>query len=243
MTTSDSPVIYDISPEGITLPDGYSFHAHGHINYKVVTLDGTYLRTENMHFDPNNGHPGGAYIGQTFFPFNLAEGECVSWVQLGHNKIELNNPHFGEGGQEPVCKEPQPEPPILNDPEFQWVTGESVIDCEGMTVTVVSHEEAAGWYWGNDGEQHLGSFFPTGNTQEKSIPATAEECPAPPPEEENPVIDTPEYKPDPETQTVQDVSQPEQLAVTGGGLEWAALIVGAVFVAAGLALYLKRPKR
>lgn len=251
MTTSDSPVIYDISPEGITLPDGYSFHAHGHINYKVVTLDGTYLRTENMHFDPNNGHPGGVYIGQTFFPFNLAEGECVSWVQLGHNKIELNNPHFGEGGQEPVCKDKtQPEPPILNPPVFQWVTGEPVIDCEGMTVTVVSHEAAAGWYWGNDGEQYLGTFFPTGNTQEKSIPATAEECPAPPPEEE----ETPDpdditnqgpevVKKDTETQTVQDVSQPEQLAVTGGGLEWTALIIGAVFVVAGLALYLKRSKR
>lgn len=134
------------------------------------------------------------------------------------------------------------EPPILNPPVFQWVTGEPVIDCEGMTVTVVSHEEAAGWYWGNDGEQYLGGFFPTGNETSDVRPATAEECPAPPPEE-NPVIDTPEYKPDPETQTVQDVSQPEQLAVTGGGLEWAALIVGAVFVAAGLALYLKRPKR
>lgn len=127
MATSDSPVIYDISPEGITLPTGYSFHAHGHINYKVATLDGTYLRTENMHFDPNNGHPGGAYIGQTFFPFNLADGECVSWVQLGHNKVELNNPHFGEGGQEPVCKEgTQPEPPATEEPDE--------IDCPEGTV-------------------------------------------------------------------------------------------------------------
>lgn len=136
------------------------------------------------------------------------------------------------------------EPPILNPPVFQWVTGEPVIDCEGMTVTVVSHEEAAGWYWGDDGEQYLGGFFPTGNEASDVRPANAEECPAPPPEEEeSPAIDTPEYKPDTETQTVQDVSQPEQLAVTGGGPEWTALIIGAVFVVAGLVLYLKRPKR
>ena len=63
--------------------------------------------------------------------------------------------------------------------------------------------------------------------------------------------DTPEDSKEPTTETpaVQaEVAQPvtpapEELAVTGAGLEWSALIIGAVFVVAGLALYLKGLKR
>lgn len=63
--------------------------------------------------------------------------------------------------------------------------------------------------------------------------------------------DTPEDSKEPpsETPAVQaEVAQPvtpapEELAVTGAGLEWSALIIGAVFVVAGLALYLKGLKR
>lgn len=221
-------------------------------------------------------------------------GSDIQWVELCWT--ETNTP--------PVVV-PE-EPPALNDPVFQWVTGGPEIDCEGMTVTVVSHEEAAGWYWGNDGEQHLGGFHPTETEPETTVrPATAEECPAPPLDEEEETIpeeegtpETPEEdfewgedvqvdceqgtitfsfwqqregfekeefsdtypafneelaeagceveKPDQQVQTVATVSQksePEKLAVTGGGLEWTALILGAVFVAAGLALYLRKPKR
>lgn len=98
MTTSDSPVPYTVAPTGVTLPAGQTFPAHGHINIKITTADGTYIRSVNMHFDPNNNQPGGAYIGQSFFPVSLAEGECIGWVQIhGYNE------HFGEGGQSPVC--------------------------------------------------------------------------------------------------------------------------------------------
>lgn len=180
-------------------------------------------------------------------------GSDIQWVEVC----------YAETSTPPVV-EPE-EPPVLNDPVFQWVSDTPVIDCEGMTVTIVSHEEAAGWYWGNDGEQYLGGFFPTGNETNEVRPATAEECPTPPvneeeepapgeetpttPEENTPNTNTETtsqpVKKSVETQTLQPVSNPqtEQLAVTGSGLEWTALIIGVVFVVAGLALYLKRSKR
>lgn len=102
---SDSPTPYTVTSAGVQLPVGDSFRAHGHINWST-----TKNASNGMHFDPNNGHPGGAYIGKAFFPISLEPGECVTWVQISHY-----NEHFGEGGQEPVCApSAEPEPPIFD---------------------------------------------------------------------------------------------------------------------------------
>lgn len=98
---SDDPTPYTVTPAGITFPAPLS--AHGHVN--VRTDDGT---GHGLHFDPNNSHPGAAWIGETFLPWSalgITDG-CVVWVQWS----EVNE-HYGEGGQPPVClTEPDPEP-------------------------------------------------------------------------------------------------------------------------------------
>lgn len=99
---SDSPTPYTVSVQGVTLPEGQTFAAHGHVNYKTT------LRSGGMHFDPNNNQPGGAYIGKSFFPIDLKPGECITWVQ-----VHGFNEHFGEGKQEPVCA---PEAPPTDPP-------------------------------------------------------------------------------------------------------------------------------
>jgi len=104
---SDSPTPYEVTEAGVTLPDGHVFLAHGHIN---VRIDG---QGYGIHFDPNNNHPGGAWIGENFIPWTAfgVDAGCAEWVQ-----IHGFNEHFGEGGQVPVCfgnETPEPEP----DPE------------------------------------------------------------------------------------------------------------------------------
>lgn len=106
---SDSPTPYDVTVDGVTLPEGEVFLAHGHIN---VRIDGVGY---GIHFDPNNGHPGGAWIGESFIPWTAfgIESGCIEWVQ-----IHGFNEHFGEGGQDPVCiDEPAPEPEPKPEPE------------------------------------------------------------------------------------------------------------------------------
>lgn len=97
---SDSPTPYSVTVDGIEFP--YPLEAHGHVNVRTDTA------SYGIHFDPNNGHPGGQWIGESFLPwsaFGITEG-CVVWVQWS-----AVNEHFGEGGQEPVCLyEPEPEP-------------------------------------------------------------------------------------------------------------------------------------
>lgn len=96
---SDSPVPYTVTAAGITLPEGVTFPAHGHVNWT------TSWARHGVHFDPNNGAHGGKYIGQSFLPFNLEPGECVTWVQ-----VSMFDPHFGEGGQSPVCRDAEQTP-------------------------------------------------------------------------------------------------------------------------------------
>lgn len=279
--------------------------------------------------DSKGGTPDVVHQGNgkaSFFYYEIVYTVTPAIPEQGSPTIDIWVEGSPAVGEEFLIEVTCEEPPILNPPVFQWVTGEPVIDCEGMTVTVVSHEEAAGWYWGNDGEQYLGGFFPTA-TEPKTTTreVTLEECPAPvvqppPAEEEPPAVDPPatsEEEPDPDPApgdeetppgaeepeevpgeidcpegtvpgwldengdpqgcvnnqpipgkpdtpvepeeapsetpeqppaTQAEVAQPvtpaaEGLAVTGAGLEWTALIIGAVFVMAGLALYLKRPKR
>lgn len=103
---SDSPTPYTVGVEGISFPA--PLEAHGHVN--IRTEQGSF----GVHFDPNNGHPGGAWIGESFMPWSAFSDQplCVEWVQVGGY-----NEHFGEGGQSPVgpgcgpsVEEPQPEP-------------------------------------------------------------------------------------------------------------------------------------
>ena len=150
---------YTVTSDGVQLPDGQTFPAHGHINIKIVTADGQHIRDAGIHFDPNNGHPGGQFIGQSFYPVNLADGECIGWVQ-----VHGFNYHFGESGEDPICEtetpvvpEPQPDP-LFRD---NVVVGEP--DCEAGTITTVTTNESAGYYLGNDGQWWLGEYFPTGD--------------------------------------------------------------------------------
>lgn len=103
---SDSPTPYTVTSEGISFPAPLA--AHGHVN--VRTDGGSF----GLHFDPNNGHPGAAWIGESFLPWSalgISEG-CVVWVQWSDS-----NSHFGEGGQEPVCLTPEPELSPEPEPE------------------------------------------------------------------------------------------------------------------------------
>ncbi len=102
---SDSPTPYTVTAEGITLPAGVTFPAHGHVNWR------TSWAQHGIHFDPNNGQPGGKYIGESFIPFNLEPGECVTWIQ-----VSLFDEHFGEGGQDPICRELEPTPEPSSTP-------------------------------------------------------------------------------------------------------------------------------
>lgn len=149
---------YIVTPSGVQLPDGQTFQAHGHINIKITTADGQYIRDAGIHFDPNNGQPGGQFIGQSFYPVNLADGECIGWVQ-----VHGFNYHFGESGEEPICETevsviPEPQP----DPLFRDSVAVGEPDCEAGTITTVTTNESAGYYLGNDGQWWLGEYFPTG---------------------------------------------------------------------------------
>ncbi|MEO8707723.1 MAG: hypothetical protein ABI400_01615 [Lacisediminihabitans sp.] len=113
---SDGPTPYTVTAQGVTLPTGVTFPSSGHVNYKATNLDGTGEVSFGVQFDPNNGQPGGHFIGLSYFPFsNVASdgthgavttsaastfpgGYCITWVQLSDY-----NEHFGEGGQKPVC--------------------------------------------------------------------------------------------------------------------------------------------
>lgn len=107
---SDAPTPYTVTTEGIKLPEGDVFQANGHVNVRFYAPEGgePNLQQVGIHFDPNNGHPGGQWIGKSFIPwsaFGIAEGSEIRWVQVhGYNQ------HFGEGGQKPIPVTPKPEP-------------------------------------------------------------------------------------------------------------------------------------
>ena len=103
---SDSPTPYTVTAQGITFPA--PLEAHGHVNVRLTNGS-----SRGLHLDPNNGHPGGAWIGATFLPWSALgiTGGCVSWVQVaGYNA------HYGEGGQSPVCLSPTPTPEPTDTP-------------------------------------------------------------------------------------------------------------------------------
>lgn len=104
---SDGPTPYTVDERGVTLPEGKTFKAHGHVNIKYRVGDSEY--SQGIHFDPNNNQPGGAWINQSNIPwsaFGVPNNGCITWVQVhGYNQ------HFGEGNQKPVCLgTPRPDP-------------------------------------------------------------------------------------------------------------------------------------
>lgn len=108
---SDSPTPYTVTAQGVTFPRPLA--AHDHVNIRLT--DGT---SRGLHLDPNNGHPGGAWIGATFLPWSalgIPADSCVSWIQWSGA-----NEHFGEGGQPPVCLTPSPTPTVTPTPEPSW---------------------------------------------------------------------------------------------------------------------------
>ena len=179
-TTSDAPTLYTVDTNGVTLPSPYVFEASNHVNVKTAP-DGTAY--PGLHLDPNNGHPGAPYIGQTFIPWSaMGVPACspVGWVQVGHNDPAINNPHYGEGGQPVITTAGCTEPPIKPKPLVVTDTKE-VKDCEALTVTTVLTTTTTGWtlvenVWVKD--------EPVVVTASSERAATAEECP--------PVVKTPE---------------------------------------------------
>lgn len=230
---------YEVTESGVQLLGGRVWQEHDHLN--VRTEEGTV----NYHAEakcaatpaPPECSPimvsAAQNIGADFIPWDalgIAPPTCIEWVQFSRA-----NYHYGEGGEQPLCltEEQPPVTPEKPGPVFRWVTGEPLLDCESSTVTVVSTEEAAGYYLGNDDQWHLGGFFPTGNTDTKTIPASAEECPVTPPV---PPVETPAA---PERPTTTSAAVPAsegqaQLAVTGAP-DVAGGLLAVVLVAAGLA--------
>jgi len=129
---SDAPTPYTVTEAGITLPDGDTFPASGHVN---IDIDGERYR---IHFDPNNDQPGGKWIGKSSIPWSAfgVDSGCVEWVQIhGYNE------HFGEGGQDPVCfgdAEPTPDPSISQTHDVQ---------CDAISITPTLNDgEGEGTY-------------------------------------------------------------------------------------------------
>ncbi|GAA5915963.1 hypothetical protein JCM6882_000193 [Rhodosporidiobolus microsporus] len=119
---SDGCIIYSLTAAGITLPSPYTFLDNGHVNYQAIPKSQykngeTYLshgsqwqaQSFNVHFESLNGMASGKYIGKNYLDFAGAQatfpgGYCVVWVQLGGTMSSfLENPHWGEGGQAPIC--------------------------------------------------------------------------------------------------------------------------------------------
>lgn len=103
---SDGPVPYEVTAEGLTLPDGAAFADGGHVNVRY-TADGA-TESAGIHFETLNDQPSGRYVGESFLPWDElidAPSFCITWVQVAEY-----DEHFGEGGQQPVCTDGEPAP-------------------------------------------------------------------------------------------------------------------------------------
>lgn len=155
---SDSPTPYEVTPTGIYLPEGDVFEAHGHVNVDYYAPGEQYRQQANVHFDPNNNHPGGQWIGESFLPWSalsIPDGSRIMWVQIhGYNE------HFGEGGQKPITTGPKPDPshetrereetgdwtpePLCETWETEWTKTTWIIS-EERESTIVWSSEAQDW--------------------------------------------------------------------------------------------------
>lgn len=243
---SDAPTPYKVTSTGVFLPDGDTFKAHGHINIRIGTSEGSEIRQSNMHFDPNNNHPGGAYIGESFFPVDLKVGECIIWVQISHY-----NEHFGEGGQAPVCNEPS-EPVIPEKPES--ITGDEQrtsdpVCVEPLDGTTTSTLETVVWtqdhIWDEESFEWLSQKRVYGDWEVAEVYISENDECAPAvvePEPEVPATPTP-VVPESPTEPVKTVQtdKVETLATTGAtGANWLTYGAAGALILAGGVVWLVR---
>ena len=236
---SDSPTPYTVTAQGITFPA--PLEAHGHVNVRLTNGS-----SRGLHLDPNNGHPGAAWIGASFLPWSALgiTGSCVAWVQVaGYNE------HFGEGGQSPVCLAPtpaptpepswsaEPEPSVEPTPE-PTPTSPEPSSSPSPTQPVPSPEPSVTVEPTSEPEpQPSPSSTPPPSTPMPSSTPSTEPSPDLPP---GPDVDHPTREPDlpadePTTTTITE-PLPDALPVTGAGttLAWIAgglLALGGVLVA------------
>lgn len=167
--TPDHDDKFAVSQSGVSLLNGDTFPAHGHVNVRISTVDGG-ERSQNLHFDPNNGHPGGVYIGKSFYPVNLAPGECIIWVQVHQYNYHFDATKFGN--ESPVCAPPKnSEPPRPEQPQAETRT--KVTDVCKAATRVTDHyiteyvwsDSAMAWVLGKEKWSH-----------KVSTPLSASEC-------------------------------------------------------------------
>jgi len=108
---SDGCTPYTVTYSGLTYTDGTKIQNNGDINMGYITCSsykpgqlytsnpGWSVKQYDTHFV--TGGTSGSYIGKSSFPWNLAAGYCIVWVQSS-----TCNQHYGEGGQLPVCNCP-----------------------------------------------------------------------------------------------------------------------------------------
>ncbi len=226
---SDSPTPYTVTSTGVQLPVGDSFQANGHINWST-----TKSSTNGIHFDPNNGHPGGAYIGKTFFPISLDPGECITWVQISNY-----NEHFGEGGQDPVCAPAEvPEKPqdIAGD-EQRTSDPVCVVPADGTEVSYLENRIwTQKWVWDESSLEWVLEKRVYGEWElSDTIVNDNEECE--PEKEEPPVVpEDPKTPVDTPTTPVKVETASNELAVTGSNSS-IGIFTGIGLLVAGIAAF------
>ncbi|UZN02601.1 hypothetical protein [Cellulomonas sp. S1-8] len=108
---SDAPTPYRVTGTGIELPAGATFEVHGHVNVVATSALGTMSR--NVHIE-GPGSRFGDLAGAstlTWDRIDLPPDACITWVQVaGYDE------HFGEGGQEPVCRTGTTPPAAAPEP-------------------------------------------------------------------------------------------------------------------------------
>lgn len=229
---SDSPTPYTVTVDGVQLPDGDTFQAHGHINWRTT------LTTGGMHFDPNNNQPGGVYIGESFFPINLQPGECITWVQISNY-----NEHFGEGGQDPICA-PEEETPPPKPEQPQTRVGDEqrtsdpvcVIPLDGTQISYLENRIwSQEWEWNEDiwdwtlgkrvyGDWELADTIITDNNE-----CLPEDSTTPP------VIEDGPEDPKPIIPTKDEAVDENQLAMTGSEISHMGIFAGLGLLSLGAA--------
>ena len=240
---SDAPTPYTVTAEAVTLPAGHVFAAHNHVNYRVTALGGGKATAFGLHFDPNNGHPGGAYIGASTFDFAQAAeafpaGYCVTWVQ-----VDGFDEHFGEGGQEPVCTTTppaSPERPAV--PEPPATPSGPDVPLEGSEEPAPpSPEDVTPPATSPEGETPS-TDEPGTDAPRVDVPTHVEtpEAAAPPADDATPADDEPDLvEATPVGNDVTAADAEDELATTGGSVV-TLLAVGAALALGGALLLLTR---
>lgn len=98
---SDAPTPYDVTEVGITLPDGAAFARHGHVNVRWQSPAGSGTVNAHVEGPGTRWHDLEGASGVTWERLGLPTDACVTWVQ-----IHGFNEHYGEGGQQPLCRTP-----------------------------------------------------------------------------------------------------------------------------------------